>query len=104
MYRNNNNYVEEVNSLINYLDISGDDATEIINIFFEFFADSWVYTEFLTRQIRIIRDTAENQDIIAELETIEDACLFEGDDYVMLTNYESLVLDGYIRNILPPSL
>ena len=32
----------------------------------------------------------KNQSLIAELETIEDACLFEGDDYVMLTNYSTL--------------
>ena len=73
---------------------------EIINIFFEFFAETWIYTEFLYRQIRIIRDTPENQSLIAELETIEDICMFEGDDYVMITNYESLIKDGEIEDIL----
>lgn len=100
MFKNCCNYVEEVNSLINALDISGDDAIEIINIFFEFFAETWIYTEFLYRQIRIIRDTPENQSLIAELETIEDICMFEGDDYVMITNYESLIKDGEIEDIL----
>lgn len=106
MFRSSSeNYVEEVNSLVNFLDISAGDATEIINIYFECFAENWIYNEYLKREIRIIRDTEENQPLIAELETIEDACLFEGDDYVMLTNYEELVIDGYIGDVLPnPSL
>ena len=95
------NYVEEVNNLVNYLDISGGDATEIINIYFECFAEGWTYTDYLHRQIRIIKDTEENQPLIAELDTIDDACLFEGDDYYMLTNYEELVLDGQIGDIFP---
>ena len=28
--------------------------------------------------------------LLNELETIDDACLFEGDDYVLLTNYATL--------------
>lgn len=95
------NYVEEVNSLVNYLDISGGDATEIINIYFECFAEGWTYYDYLHRQIRIIKDTEENQPMIAELDTIDDACIFEGDGYYMLTNYEELVLDGAIGDIFP---
>ena len=94
-------YVEEVNRLINALDISGDDATEIINIYFEFFADSWRYTEFLYRNIRIIRDTEENQPLIAEIQTIDDVCGYEGDDYYMITNYDELVKYGDMGDILP---
>lgn len=94
-------YVEEVNRLINALDISGDDATEIINIYFEFFGDDWRYTEFLYRNIRIIRDTAENQPLIAEIETLDDVCLYEGDDYYMITNYDSLIKYGDMEDVLP---
>lgn len=94
-------YVEEVNRLINALDISGDDATEIINIYFEFFADAWRYTEFLYRNIRIIRDTAENQPLIAEIETLDDVCIYEGDDYYMITNYDSLIKYGDMEDVLP---
>lgn len=84
------NCVEEVNNLINSLDISGSDAIELINIYFECYGNSWRYEDFLRDEVRIIRDTEENQALIAELETIDDACLFEGDDYVMLTNYQTL--------------
>lgn len=94
-------YVEKVNILINELDISGEDATEIINIYFEFFEDMCGFSEFLIDNVRIIRDNEENQMLIAELETIDDACLFEGDDYYMLTNYDSLVKYGDIEDCLP---
>lgn len=100
MMRSCDNFVEEINILVQALDISADDAIEIINIYFEFFSETWVYTNYLYENIRVIRDTAENQEMIAELETIEDACLFEGDDYVMLTNYKSLVDDGDIGDCL----
>lgn len=96
-------YVEEVNSLINYLDICGADAIEIINIYFECYRDAWTWSDFLDKEIRIIKDTEENQPLIAELDTIDDACLFEGDDYYMLTNYDSLIRDGHITDCLPKS-
>ena len=99
MYREN--YVEEVNRLINALDISGDDATEIINIYFEFFADDWRYTEYLYQNIRIIRDTEENQMLIAEIETINDACIYYGDDYIMITNYKVLLEWNDMEDVLP---
>lgn len=101
MYTSCEGYVEEVNVLINALDISGDDATEIINIYFEFFADSCPYTQYLYENIRIVRDTKENQSLIAELETIDDICIYEGDDYYMITNYHSLIQYGDMEDILP---
>lgn len=94
-------YIEEVNTLVNQLDIAATDAMEIINIYFECFADSWVYEDYLRDQIRIIRDTDENQDLIAELKEEDDACLFEGDDYYMLTNYQTAVNMGIIRDCIP---
>ena len=101
MMKSCDNFVEEVNTLVNQLDISANDATEIINIYFECYSDQWIYDDYLRDEIRIIKDNEENQSLIAELETIEDACLFEGDDYVMLTNYSTLQNMGEIGDCLP---
>lgn len=101
MMKSCDNFVEEVNTLVNQLDISANDATEIINIYFECYSDQWIYDDYLRDEIRIIKDNEENQSLIAELETIEDACLFEGDDYVMLTNYSTLQRMGEIGDCLP---
>lgn len=101
MMKSCDNFVEEVNSLVNTLDISANDATEIINIYFECYSDSWIYSDYLRDEIRIIRNTVENQPLIAELSTIDDACLFEGDNYVMLTNYQTLQNMGEIGDCLP---
>lgn len=101
MMKSQNGFVEEVNTLINQLDISGNDATEIINIYFECYSDSWIYEEFLRDEIRIIKKTIENEALIAELDTVDDACLFDGDDYVMLTNYQTLKNMGEIGDCLP---
>lgn len=101
MMKSCDNFVEEVNTLVNQLDISGNDATEIINIYFECYSDSWVYLDYLRDQVRVIRDSEENQNLIAELQTIDDACLFEGDDYILLTNYETLKNMGEIGDCLP---
>ena len=78
-------------------------GTSLLNIYFEFFEDMCSFSEFLIDNVRIIRDNEENQMLIAELETIDDACLFEGDDYYMLTNYDSLVKYGDIEDCLPSS-
>lgn len=101
MMRSQSQYIEEVNRLIQALDISGDDAMEIINIYFEFFADLCTYINYLDENIRIIKDTLENQPMIAEIETIDDACLFEGDGYYMLTNYKGLIEYGEMEDCLP---
>ena len=94
--------IYEVNHLINQLDIAGDHAKEIINIYFDEYAgENWDYMDYLRDEIRVIRDTKENQSLIAELKTIDDACLFEGDDYVMLTNYQTLQNMGEIGDFLP---
>ena len=53
--------IEEVYTLIQALDISAEDAEEIINIYFEFFADSWTYNNYLWRNIRVVRNKKENQ-------------------------------------------
>ena len=53
-------------------------------------------------EIRIIKDTEENQPLIAELWTLsDDLCLFKGDDYTMLTNYGTAVRCGDIEDCLP---
>ena len=39
--------------------------------------------------------------MIAELETFDDACLYHGDDYLLITNYKSLVDDGDIGDCIP---
>ena len=101
MMKSCDNFVEEVNKLVNQLDISANDATEIINIYFECYSDQWAYEDYLRDEIRIIRNTEENQSLIAELETIDDVCLFEGDNYVMLTNYTTLKTLGEIGDCLP---
>ena len=102
MYKSNiENNVEEINKLVNLLDISASDAIEIINIYFECYSDCWYYEKYLRDEIRVIRDNEDNQPLIAELETIDDACLFEGDDYVLLTNYQTLKNMGEIGDCLP---
>lgn len=101
MMKSQSQFVEEVNSLVQALDISAQDAMEIINIYFECFADAWIYVDYLYDNIRIIKDTEENQPMIAELSTLDDVCLFEGDDYYMLTNYKALVTDGQMGDCLP---
>lgn len=94
--------IDEVNYLVNDLDISAKHAEEIINIYFyEHAGNNWDYMDYLRDEIRIIKDTKENQALIAELKTIDDACLFEGDDYVMLTNYQTLQNMGEIGDCLP---
>lgn len=94
--------IDEVNYLVNELDISTKHAEEIINIYFDEYAlNSWYYMDYLRDEIRIIRDTKENQSLIHELETIDGSSLFKGDDYVMLTNYQTLQNMDEIEDFLP---
>lgn len=95
--------IDEVNYLINQLDISAEHAEEIINIYFECYAgNNWDYQDYLRDEIRIIKETEESQPLIAELWTLsDDLCLFEGDDYTMLTNYGTAVRCGDIEDCLP---
>ena len=94
--------IDEVNYLVNELDISAKHAEEIINIYFHEHAGyNWDYMDYLREEIRIIKNTKENQALIAELETIDDSSIFEGDDYVMLTNYHTLQNMGKIGDCLP---
>ena len=95
-------YVEEVNSLINFLDINGSDAIELINIYFECYGESWTWNDFLESEVRIVKKTDENEKLITEIEKIEDACIFEGDDYYMITNYDSIIRE-YMDDCLPKS-
>lgn len=94
--------IEEINSLIQGLDISGEHAEEIINTYFELYAgNNWDYMDFLRDEIRVIRNTPENQMMISEIKTIDDISWFEGDDYIMLTNYGTSVNCGDIGDCLP---
>lgn len=94
--------IDEVNYLVNELDISAKHAEEIINIYFDEYAgNNWDYMDYLRDEIRIIRNTKENQSLIYELETIDDGFIFEGDDYVMLTNYQTLKNMDEIGDFLP---
>lgn len=97
--------IDEVNYLINTLDILCEHAEEIINIYFECYAGSnWDYQDYLANEIRIIRDTDENKELIAKLWDNEDnLCLFKGDDYTMLTNYSTAVKVGDIEEEIPRS-
>lgn len=94
--------IDEVNYLINELDISGEHAEEIINIYFDSYAgDNWNYQDYLKDEIRVVRNTTENQPLIAELKTLDSAIFFEGDDYVLLTNYQTLQKLGEMGDCLP---
>ena len=94
--------INEVNYLINELDITAKHAEEIINIYFDEYAgNNWDYMDYLRDEIRIIKDTKENQSLIYELETIDGSFLLEGDDYVILTNYQTLQNMDEIGNFLP---
>lgn len=94
--------IDEVNYLVNELDITAKHAEEIINIYFDEYAgNNWDYMDYLRDEIRIIRDTKENQSLIYELETIDGSFLLEGDGYVMLTNYQTLKNMDEIGDFLP---
>ena len=95
--------IDEVNYLVNELDISAKHAEEIINIYFDEYAgEGWDYMDYLRDEIRVIRDKPENQQTIAELQTLDDdLCLSQGDDYLLLTNYSSAVRVNVIGDFLP---
>ena len=95
--------IDEVNYLVNELDISAKHAEEIINIYFDEYAgEGWDYIVYLRDEIRVIRDKPENQQTIAELQTLDDdLCLSQGDDYLLLTNYSSAVRVNVIGDFLP---
>ena len=95
--------IDEVNYLVNELDISAKHAEEIINIYFDVYAgNNWDYIDYLRDEIRVIRDKPENQQTIAELQTLDDdLCLHQGDDYLLLTNYSSAVRVNVIGDFLP---
>ena len=95
--------IDEVNYLVNELDISAKHAEEIINIYFDEYAgEDWNYMDYLRDEIRVIRDKPENQQTIAELQTLDDdLCLYQGDDYLLLTNYGSAVRVNVIGDFLP---
>lgn len=92
--------IEEVNSLINDLDISGKDAEEIINIYFECYGDEWIYNDYLIQEIRVLK-RIENKEIIADIKRLDDVALLEGDDYVIITNYQTLIKMEEVEDILP---
>lgn len=91
--------IKEIKDLANILNITKDNSIELINFYFGNYADSWVYQDFLTNEIRII--TKENQALIAELKNINDAYLIEENEYVILANYQTLKNMGEIGDCLP---
>ena len=93
--------IKEIKDLANILNITESNSIELINFYFGNYADSWVYQDFLINEIRIIKDTKENQALIAELKSINDAYLIEENDYVILTNYNTLKNMGEIGDCLP---
>ena len=88
--------IDEVNTLMNDLKIREDHANEIINIYFEFF-DNISYLDFIKNEIRVLKKE-DNKSIIKQLEDYEDACAFNGDDYVLITNYSTIKAN--LKNIL----
>lgn len=88
--------IEEVNTLIKRVkkmqdvNLSEEHAEEIINIYFEWYSDAWRYVDFLTDEIRVI-NKKECSSIIDSLKDIDDISLFEGDDYILITNYQTLL-------------
>lgn len=95
--------IDEVNLLINQLDISAEDAEEIINTYFECCCEESTYLEYLRDEIRVIRQTEENKKIIEKVEEYDDNfCFVYGDDYILLLNYTSgiqwLKMDDFIPN------
>lgn len=36
-----------------------------------------------------------------EIETIDDACIYNGDDYIMITNYKGLLDWNDMEDVLP---
>ena len=93
--------IKEIKDLANILNITESNSIELINFYFGNYADSWVYQDFLTNEIRIIKNTKENQALIAELKNINDAYLIEENEYVILANYQTLKNMGEIGDCLP---
>lgn len=93
--------IKEIKDLANILNITESNSIELINFYFGNYADSWVYQDFLTNEVRIIKDTKENQALIGELKSINDAYLIEENDYVILGNYQTLKNMGEIGDCLP---
>lgn len=93
--------IKEIKDLANILGITEANSAEIINFYFGNYADNWVYQDFLQDEVRVIKATKENQALIAELKSINDAYLIEENDYVILTNYQTLKNMGEIRDCLP---
>lgn len=93
--------IKEIKDLANILGITEANSAELINFYFGNYADSWVYQDFLQDEVRVIKATKENQALIAELKSINDAYLIEENDYVILTNYQTLKNMGEIGDCLP---
>lgn len=90
--------IEEVNQLINDLNISGEHAEEIINIYFECYAETWTYINFLRDEVRVIpkKDTNKIEHLLEE----DDICLHEGDDYFLITNYDTFLRMNHMEDLL----
>lgn len=98
--------IEEVNILIKRVketqdvNLSKEHAEEIINIYFECYSDAWRYFDFLTEEIRVI-NKKECASILDSLKDMDDIALFEGNDYILITNYQTLLNMNGGLNIFP---
>lgn len=94
--------IDEVNWLINELDISVEDAEEIINTYFECCLEDFTYIEYLRDEIRVLKKTEENKKIIEKLEEYDaDFCFVYGDDYVLVFNYTSAIQWLNMEDFIP---
>ena len=93
--------IKEIKDLANILGITEANSAELINFYFGNYADSWVYQDFLQDEVRVIKATKENQALIDEIKSINDAYLIEESEYVILANYQTLKNMGEIRDCLP---
>lgn len=93
--------IKEIRDLANILKITEANSAELINFYFGNYADSWVYQDFLQDEVRVIKTTKENQALIDEIKSINDAYLIEENNYVILTNYKTLKNMGEIGDCLP---
>lgn len=87
-------YVEEVGRLMNELDITGEHATEIINIYFDCMIEDISYKAFLEQKVKRFDKTCTISS--GYIEVLRDEmdeygiAYWETNDYLLTTQYDEL--------------
>lgn len=85
-------YIEEVGRLMNELDITGEHATELINIFFDCI-ECRTYKQYLTECIhRFNKENISSDKLKAFKEKLDDYgfAYWETDEYLLVSQYDEI--------------